>query len=315
VWQAFNDGCITPAERDDLLNKLREALEMTRTEGPLNMHRDPLKVLLPVLAAVVAAGLLFAVGSFLFKSTTPTPFPSPTPTPFPSPESVPFPPPTPAPFPSPTPAPFPPSPTPDIADVAKKDCQHLVEGQLVFAPRATMRQGQSYALSARLGRGPDTHITVGLSGPVVIENTQVSCMVSMTLDSQEPEAFRVENIPAGRKDDQILIENSFAQWDWRVTPKKAGTLHLLLYVTPMLYVDGVGQGLKQFPQPPRIITVSPDRVYATKQVLITYWAVWTVLLTAIIIPTFVWIVRKMKARREIKAQAKKTPPGFGTTRS
>jgi hypothetical protein len=30
-------------------------------------------------------------------------------------------------------------------------------------------------------------------------------------------------------------------------------LHLLLYVTPMLYVDGIGEDLKQFKQPPRII--------------------------------------------------------------
>lgn len=171
-----------------------------------------------------------------------------------------------------------------IPDVLKEDCQRLVEGQLVFAPSVTMRQGSPYPVSARLSRGTDARITTGLDGKaIVIQNTLVSCMVSMTLDSQEPSAFKFENIPSGRKDEQILLANAYTQWDWRVTPLKSGTLRLLLYVTPMLYVDGVGQGLKQFPQPPRVITVSPDYVFVIENLVIGHWEVSGTLLTAIIV--------------------------------
>jgi len=220
----------------------------------------------------------------------------------------------------PTPTPVSPDPTPTrhkknhgftggkektLSDIAKDDCQHFVEGQLVFSPSATMRQGQTYVVSARLSRGADEHITLGLDGTLTIENTQVSCMVSMTLDSQGPNAFTVDKVPAGRKDEQVLLLNKYTQWDWRVTPLKSGTLHLLLYVTPMLYVDGMGQGLKEFPQPARVITVSPDRMYAFKNFVVGNWAVWGSLLTAIIIPLFLWLLRAIKSKREKTASAKK----------
>jgi hypothetical protein len=183
-----------------------------------------------------------------------------------------------------------------VPDVVKEDCQRLVAGKLVFAPSATMRQGQSQVVFARLSRGADTKILGGLDGSkVVIENAQVSCLVSMKLDSQEEGAFKIVKIPAGRTDEQILLPDKYSQWDWRVTPLKSGVLHLLLYVTPMLYVNGVGKGLKQFPQEPRIITVSPDRVYAVWGLLVAHWAIWSVLLTVIVVPFLVWGFPKIKA--------------------
>jgi hypothetical protein len=97
-----------------------------------------------------------------------------------------------------------------------------------------MRQGKSAVISARLSRGTDVTITQGMKSGVVIQNTQVSCLASVSLSSQENDAFTIDRIPEGRSDEQVLRPNQFAQWDWRVTPLKAGTLHLLLYVTPVL---------------------------------------------------------------------------------
>jgi hypothetical protein len=78
-----------------------------------------------------------------------------------------------------------------------------------------------------------------------------------------------------------------AQTLTRLTPLKAGTLHLLLYVTPMLYIDEVGQGLTEFPQPPRLITVTPDRIYAAEQFCNAHWVALSTLLTVIVIPLVV----------------------------
>jgi hypothetical protein len=195
-----------------------------------------------------------------------------------------------------------------VPDVVKDDCQRLVAGKLAFAPSATMRQGKPQVVFARLTRGTDTTILGGLDGStVVIQDAQVSCLVSMKLDSQEDAAFKIVNIPAGRPDEQILLPNKYSQWDWRVTPRKSGVLHLLLYVTPMLYVDGVGKGLKQFPQEPRVITVSPDRVYAVWVLLVSHWAIWSILLTAIVLPSLVWGFPRIKAWWD---KRKKKPAGF-----
>jgi len=195
-----------------------------------------------------------------------------------------------------------------VPDVIKQDCQRLVEGQLAFAPSPTMRQGKPSVVSARLSRGSDTKILSGLDGNTfVIENTQVSCLVTLKLDSQEDHAFKIDNVPAGRKDEQILLPNKCTQWDWRVTPLKSGLLHLLLYVTPLLYVDGVGQGLKAFPQQPRVITVSPDYLYAVWIAIVAHWAIWSVLLTAIILPSLYFLAPRIKKWYDKRA---KKPIGF-----
>lgn len=178
----------------------------------------------------------------------------------------------------------------DIPEVIKKDCQRLVEGQLLFEPAPTMRQGQAYSVYARLIRNPGVNIRQGLDGSqFVIEKAQVSCRIGMNLDSNESDAFLIEELPKGRKDDQLLEPDKFSQWDWRVTPKKHGTLHLLLYVTPLLYVDGISDPLpKRVGQPPRIITVTPDYWYGFTAYVAENWAVISGLLTLIVIPLFLW---------------------------
>ncbi len=205
------------------------------------------------------------------------------------------------------PAERPKSPKP-VPEVVKQDCERLVQGQLVFEPSATMQQGKPSLVFARLSRGNDTNILTGLPGGAVkIENAQVSCLVQMKLDSQEDRAFQIDNVPAGRKDEQFLLANQFTEWDWRVTPLKYGTLHLLLYVTPMLHIDGVGNELKGYPQPPRVITVSPDYIYAVRSSIVANWAIYSGLLTAIILPSLYWLAQRFKRWREERA---KGPAGF-----
>jgi hypothetical protein len=202
---------------------------------------------------------------------------------------------------------------PSVPEILKQDCQKLVDGQLLFEPSQTMHEGQSYLVFARLSRNPGVNITEGLQGSrfVIVKET-VSCTVSMTLDAEEPEAFKIEKVPASRKDEQVLQANRYSQWDWRVTPTKQGQLHLLLFVTPILYVDGMGEQLKQFKQPPRVITVTPDYWYETRTFLKANWAIISGLLTAILIPLFLWfrkgIIDWCKKRFSKKEQFYPLPP-------
>jgi hypothetical protein len=181
------------------------------------------------------------------------------------------------------------TPSPQRPDIVKQDCQKLVDGSLLFEPYKIMRQGQPYFMFARLSKNPAVSLTEGLNGSdFVIVTERVSCKVSMELDSQEQNAFTIEKVPEGRKDDQLLEADRFAEWDWRVTPRKHGEFHLLLFVTPMLYVDGVGEGLTRNPQAPRVITVTPDYLYESTQYLKNNWTIIGGLLTAIFIPLFLW---------------------------
>ena len=140
----------------------------------------------------------------------------------------------------------------------------------------------------------------------------MSCKVSVSPDAEEFQAFTIEKIPADRKDEQVLEPDKYSQWDWRVTPKKHGPLHLLLFVTPMLYVDGIGEELKQFKQPPRVITVKPDYWYKTRTFLKDNWSILSGLLTAILIPLFLWfrtgIVEWFKKRFKKKETFYALPP-------
>lgn len=204
----------------------------------------------------------------------------------------------------------------ETAEIVKKDCEKLIDGQLLFEPSRTMRQGQPYPVFARLSRNPGVNITEGLDGPqFVIVKARVSCNVSMSLASEELDGFQIDKQPPGRKDDQILEPDSYSEWDWRVTPKNHGTLHLLLYVTPSLYVDGIGEKLKEFKQPPRVITVGPDYLYESGAFVKENWAVLSVLLTAVFIPLFLrfrmGIIDWFKKRFKKKEVFYELPPKKG----
>ena len=187
-----------------------------------------------------------------------------------------------------------------LPEVAKRDCQHLVDGELAFNPTATMTQGEPYILQAQLSLGRDLRAAKWLnSSTLVVESTQLSCKVSVVLDSQEDGAFKIDKLPTGREDAQMVLRGSLTQWDWRVTPQDHGVLHLLLYVTPVLYTNNyIGLGLKEVHQSPRVITVDANYAYAIRSSMLEHWAVWATLSTGIIMPFLLWWLTR-KTEREV----------------
>src|SRR6266699_2578742 len=66
----------------------------------------------------------------------------------------------------------------ELAEILKKDCEHLVEGQLLFEPDKTMKQGVPDRVFARVTRNPNVNIAKDIdSSAVKIESAQVSCQV------------------------------------------------------------------------------------------------------------------------------------------
>jgi hypothetical protein len=191
------------------------------------------------------------------------------------------------------------------ATAVQEDCRRLVNGQLLFYPQASMWQGTPYIVSARLSRGTDPLILGGWTPGSKLEQTLVSCMASLTLDSQEPDAFIIQEIPKGRSADQALVSGKFAQWDWRVTPKHYGMLHLLLYVTPTIYIDNLGAGVKQLPQQPRVISVKASYLYVAEATMLDHPTFSSGVFTLVVVPIYLWGFKAYSRWREDRRYAKK----------
>jgi hypothetical protein len=166
-----------------------------------------------------------------------------------------------------------------------------------------MKEGQPYRVFARIARDQNVNIAKDLDlGTIRIDSAQVSCQVSMELQGQEPEAFEVSP-PSGTPYLQFIDKTDFTEWQWRVIPKRSGTLHLLLKVMPYVYVEGVNEWMKKdFNEPPRVITVQADRMFELKNLIVKYWFIWSVLLTVILVPAGIagwkWIKDAVKTARE-----------------
>jgi hypothetical protein len=194
--------------------------------------------------------------------------------------------------------PGPPLPSEPTLEAARHTCENLVDGMVLFKPDTQMRQGQTYQVFARVSRKPGVDIRNGLDSSFTVESVSVSCKVEVRLDSQESNAFQIDKLPADRQDAQMLVADTYTQWDWRVMPKKHGTLHLLLYVTPILYFNGSKEsGTKNFDQPAKVITVRPDYWFEAKTFVTTNWAVLSGLGT-LLVTVGGWLIAKRKARAE-----------------
>ncbi len=66
---------------------------------------------------------------------------------------------------------------------------------------------------------------------------------------------------------------------------------------------------KDFNQPAHVITVQADRMFEAKTLLVTYWYIWSILLTAILIPLGLSSFRKIK-EAILRRKEKKTSKGF-----
>lgn len=191
-------------------------------------------------------------------------------------------------------------PPKDHEEIMRKECQHLTDGKLIFQPTQTMRQGVSYLVEARVGRGASADLTKDLEGSnFKIENTKASCKVAMLLTSQEESAFNIRKSPPDRQEDQYILADSYAQWQWNVLPKKSGTLHLRIYVAPVLYVNGIFDGMERYvPLAPRVITVTPDYVFAIRSNLEDHWSIYSVVMNAVAIPLVLWGIKKLRDQRQ-----------------
>ncbi|MFZ0746587.1 MAG: Flp family type IVb pilin [Terracidiphilus sp.] len=172
-----------------------------------------------------------------------------------------------------------------LAESLKKDCEQFVKGQLLFEPNKEMTEGESYPVFARISRNPGVNIARDLdSSTVRIERAEVSCLVSMRLDSEEENAFDIQKSPPNRPDELFVDKNNYTEWDWHVMPKRSGTLHLRLFVSPRLRVDDGSEPLppEAFAQPPRIITVQSDRVYEAKRIFVDHWGAWLTLVSTVV---------------------------------
>jgi hypothetical protein len=230
---------------------------------------------------VIGSGTASTVNMQLESGTAPTPSPSPVPSATPSVS------PTPTESPSPS----------DLEAIIEKEVQKLRESKIVFNPPREMQEQKTEKVEARISLediGPA--LAQGLEGHGAPETAtlKVSPIMKVTLTG-DPTAFHIEGSGA----EQIVAGKPFAQWEWYVTPLKAGDLNLTLTATATIDVPGRGEKPAYYKTLEKPITVHVDRWRASKQFFANNWQwLWTVILVPGL--GLIWGLRK---RRNRKARA------------
>jgi len=247
--------------------------------------------------------------SLVFGGPTPTPspMPSPPPSPFPSarpspsvaPTSRPTPRPSPSPRSSPSASPSPgasPSPTEsELEAMLQNEVAKLREGKIVFNPPDQMQEQKTVVIQARISfKDIGPLLTEQLEGPgtpqVEILKVSETMRVSLTGDG---DAFLIQRIG---HEDQAVAGKEYAQWEWRVTPLKAGDQKLTLTAEVIIKLPGRPDAEIDHTVLNKQILVRVDRWYTIKQFMANNWQwLWAV----VIVPAagLLWGLRRKKIRR------------------
>lgn len=209
-----------------------------------------------------------------------------------------------SPWPSPTATPTP-TPTLSFEALVENELKKLTEGRIVFNPPTTMQQGKAERIEARItSQDIGTKLTEGLKGRGVpkVENVKVGSFMKVLLYAKQDE-FHITKLSS---DEQVVLGQPYAQWDWMVTPLDYGEHSLHLRATASVVIDRYGEKSVDVPVIDRTINVQISPGYIVK-VIIRNAATWQILLgggVGVLILTGVFAaVRRWLSKRKI-------PPGF-----
>jgi len=116
---------------------------------------------------------------------------------------------------------------------------------------------------------------------VEVENIRVSQFMLANLRGDD---FKIEALG---NEEQIIEDNDFTQWDWKVVPLKGGNRKLWA-ITIQVKVEN-GQALKTLPVKVKEISVKINPVYSTSNFVVQHWQ-W--LIASAIIPIVGLLLKK-----------------------
>ena len=133
----------------------------------------------------------------------------------------------------------------------EEEIEQLSIGQIVFNPSEEMTEHIRERIEVRISQNIIEDLTQGLKGRGIpqVEEIKVSTVMAAKLTG---DTFKI--IPLS-DEEQPILSSGYAQWEWDVTPQKAGHRKLQLSVSASIYVDRFGEKKKSAPVKEKVINV------------------------------------------------------------
>ena len=142
--------------------------------------------------------------------------------------------------------------------------KNLPEGLLVLNAPDKMQQGVARTVTARISFediGDAIKAELPDAGTTTPEAIKVAEEMRVVLTPKEKDAFTIE---PKNEEKQIIVGKSFAEWNWEVTPLRAGKQSLLLRASAIVYVPERGEKSYEVPTKNKDIEVEVSYGYIAK---------------------------------------------------
>lgn len=146
------------------------------------------------------------------------------------------------------------------------ELKKLTSGKVLFDTPHQMKVGVSERVSVRIAKTITQDFSKGLahSQEAEIENIRISRFMSVSLSGDD---FKVEALG---NEEQIIEDNDFTQWDWKVVPLKGGNRKLWVSITIQVEAENE-QARKSLPVLEKEILVKINPIYSTSTFVSQHW--------------------------------------------
>jgi len=158
------------------------------------------------------------------------------------------------------------------------------QGEILFDTPDQMKVGIPEIVSIRITKKLTYDFFEDLihTQEVEVENIRVSQFMAANLRGDD---FKIEALG---NEEQIIEDNDFTQWDWKVVPLKGGNRKLWASITIQVKVENK-QARKTLPVEVKEISVKINPVYSTSNFVVQHWQ-W--LIASAIIPIVGLLLKK-----------------------
>ena len=155
---------------------------------------------------------------------------------------------------------------PAVLSEVDKAVSDLSPGLMVFNPLEKMRAGITERIEVRITRDAMAGLTNNLVGHGKPSISKISVGVFMQARLTSADEGRFE-IRALNSEEQLVARLGATQWNWDVTPLRAGVGRLQLVVTVRVVVPGYSEGVLNWPVVERQVQVGVNPSYSL-------WKLW-----------------------------------------
>lgn len=131
----------------------------------------------------------------------------------------------------------------DLNRIINEEIKQLSIGQILFNPPEEMTEHIKDRIEMRISQNINEDLTEGLKGRGIpqIEQVRVSTVMTAKLSGDD---FKIKPLSDM---EQPVLASGYTQWEWDVTPLKAGRKILQLSVAASINVDTFGEKKKSLP--------------------------------------------------------------------